>query len=312
MFIETHRVVIVKKKCLLVAELGINHNGDFNLLKKLTVSAFENGADFVKLQLRTPRVCVPKSEWNKPREWFDGTVVSYIEYKEKIELTEEQLFLYDKFVTENFGKQKWFASVWDMPSLERLTKFDVPYIKIPSALITNIELVQACIDTNTPIVVSTGMSTEEEISRCIKLFPSEYDLTILSCTSSYPCVDEEVNLRKIEALWNMFNEYPKIYIDTDNSWTWDAAVLERKYGFSSHSKSPFIPIAANTRYDLNMIEVHFTLDRAMKGTDHAASLEPAGLALVARELKRLPIIIGDGQIAVYPSEELARKKLRGY
>lgn len=290
------------KTPIVVAELGINHNGDYGLLKKLTFSAFENGADLVKLQLRTPRLCVPKSEWDKPREWFDGSIISYIEYKERMELTDEQLYNYNQFVLDNFGERKWFASVWDIPSLEKLTQYDVPFIKIPSALITDLELVQTAIDSGHPIIISTGMSTEEEIDNCVKLFPNGYNLTILSCTSTYPCKDEEINLKKIETLKDKYG------YDYNDFGVWNK-IYDKKFGFSSHSVSP-LPAYLSSFFDIDMIEVHFTIDRAMKGTDHSASMEPNGLKLIARESKRIPILLGDGAIKVYNSELSSRAKLR--
>lgn len=291
-------------KAIVVAEIGINHNANFDILCKLTDMAFYAGADFVKLQLRTPELCVPEKYWDKPKMWFNGDIIPYIEYRKRMELPffgdERTLEDYDAYVKEWWGKMRWTASVWDIPSLERLTKFKVPFIKIPSAMLTNNELLRAAKKTRIPVVLSTGMSTIDEIEAAVDIL-GMYDLTLLHCNSAYPTPDVEVNLRGMDTLANLFG----VIINDDL-----IQVPNYKIGFSSHSKSPY-PTIYSIVYGAQMVEVHITLDRAMHGGDHAASLERRGLELVTRERDRIALIMGDGQLKVYDSELSAKEKLRG-
>jgi sialic acid synthase SpsE len=268
----------------LISELGLNHNGSFKNLIKLSNMSLDANFDYVKIQLRTPRLCVPKDQWNKPREWFDGTPMTYIEYKERIEINDDQLNLWMK----QYAGQA-FASVWDIPSLEKLAKYHPPFIKIPSALLVNDALLNASIDTGIPIILSTGMSTIEEIDHAVKLFPNGYNLILMHCTSSYPVADNEINLNVINTLRQRYS---------------------LPVGYSNHSSSPMSSI-----YGIAMgawgIEAHATLDRSLPGTDQAASLEQKGLELIARERNKIPVIFGDGVKRVYPSEIPVREKLRG-
>jgi N-acetylneuraminate synthase len=268
----------------LIAELGLNHNGSIKNLIKMSEMSLDAGFDYIKVQLRTPRLCVPKDQWNKPREWFDGTPMTYIEYKERIELSDEQFGMWMK---QYQGRA--FASVWDIPSLEKLVRYKPPYIKIPSALLTSDLLINTAIDTGIPIILSTGMSTLDEIDHAVNLFPSTYDLILMHCTSTYPVADEEINLRAIKTLRDRYMI---------------------PVGYSSHDKSPF-----SSLYALALgawgIEAHVTLDRAMKGTDQSASLEKPALELIARERNRIPVVMGDGKKVVYASEKSSLEKLRG-
>lgn len=279
----------------IIAELGINHNGDFDTLINLADMAMESGADYVKLQMRTPTVCVPRDQWDIPREWFDGATVTYIEYKERMELSQEELSLFDDYMRLEYGDGRWFASVWDIQSLRNLMEFDVPYIKIPSALITSRKLIEACNEYNVPMIISTGMSTDDEYKACLSWIDPKKPVTIMHCNSAYPTADNEIDLATINTIKN--------YIDLFGG-------ENDRVGFSSHSKSPFPAIYACV-LGAEAVEVHVTLDRASKGTDHAASLEESGLRLLCREARKIPIMMGDGIVRVYESEIPARKKLRG-
>lgn len=267
----------------LIAELGLNHNGNFKTLFKLSEMALGAGFDYIKIQLRTPRLCVPRDQWDKPREWFDGTPMTYIEYKERIELNDEQFGMWMK----QYGG-KAFASVWDIPSLEKLVKYHPPFIKIPSALLTNSHLLNLAIDTNIPIILSTGMSTLDEIDEAVKHFPKGYNFVLMQCTSSYPVADSEINLRGIETLRQRYGV---------------------PVGYSSHDKSPYSSLYAMALGAWG-IETHVTLDRTMKGTDHSSSLEKPALELISRERNRIPVIMGDGIKKLYKSEMNSRAKLR--
>lgn len=267
----------------LVAELGINHNGNEELLYGMADTFLET-ADYVKLQMRTPELCVPRSEWNKPKEW-NGKTMTYLEYKKLIELSPSQ---YDAF-NENY-KLFWSCSVWDMESLTRASKYPLPFIKIPSAKLTDLNLIHAA-GKRFPLVMSTGMSTVIEIEAAVLTARKvNSDITLLHCTSTYPTVDSEINLSGMDALREWFPDV--------------------KIGFSSHSKSPF-PAVYSMFYGAKFIEVHATLDRTLPGTDQSASLEPSGFELLRREIDRIPTLIGDGIIRVYNSELEPMKKLRG-
>lgn len=287
-----YRIVVEPK---IVVELGINHNGNFDTLIALADMAMTAGADFVKIQVRTPQISVPEHQKNVPRVW-NGELMTYLEYKEAIELSDGDLYGLHVHMNSKWGEGKWFASVWDIPALERLLDLNIrfPYIKAPSAKLTDKNLLSAIRDTRIPAIVSTGMSTKREIiSSLLDVFPRHHEnLTVLSCCSAYPCADEEVNLARIDTLRDIF---------WDSGWN---------FGFSSHSSSPW-PAVYSTFFDVSMIEVHGTLDRSMPGSDHAASLEQHGIELLCREVRRIPTLVGDGQIKVYPSEEEKRRSLRG-
>lgn len=270
------------KQPTLVAELGINHNGDFQRLGEMAWTALEH-ATYVKTQMRTPELCVPKSQWDKQKEW-NGVTMTYLEYKNLMEFSEDQ---YDEFNREFNGS--WFPSVWDLPSLQLASKYDLPYIKIPSAMVTNLELIAEAAKLF-PIAISTGMSNWYQITQAYDTAVRyNKNVTMLHCTSTYPTADNEVNLQAIRTLKEYF--YSPV-------------------GFSSHSKSPY-PAIYSMFYGAEFIEVHFTLDRTLPGTDQSASLELPGLELIARETSRIATLHGDGQIKVYESELEPMLKLRG-
>lgn len=267
---------------ILVSELGINWNKNYKLAHQMMQKSLECGANYVKIQMRSPELCVPKDQWYKPKQTPWGEVMDYIDYRRAMEFTDEQL--------KGFSHYPWFPSVFDVEALERAVRFKPPFIKLPSCSITDDELLQAAIDTNISIIVSTGMSTKQEVIHAIGLLESaRQPVWILHCNSSYPTKDEEVNLSTMLTLKKLA---PFAHI-----------------GFSSHSVSPLVPVAS-IYMGAEMIEAHFTTDRSLPGGDMAASLEPAGLALIAREIKRSKKIVGDGEIRLYESELEPKKKLR--
>jgi N-acetylneuraminate synthase len=275
-----------------ISELGVNFNGSYDLLLELTDMAFRAGTDYVKLQVRTPELCVPKDQHNLPRQWFDGTPMTYIEYRRRMELPLEKLREYDQYVCRHYGDGRLFASVWDVPSLTTVVDNfpNWPYIKIPSAMLTNRRLLQWAIECGKPIIMSTGMSTIDEIDEAVALYPREYPLVIMACNSAYPIrSDDEVDLAVLQT-------YRERY--------------ERPVAFSSHHPSPF-PAIYSAFFGAEMVELHVTTDRTLTGSDHSASQEEHGLELVCRELRRIPKLIGDGTKKLYESELPARAKLRG-
>lgn len=268
----------------LIGEIGINHDSSFKKLIKLSDMFLEAGFDYIKIQLRTPELCVPKDQWNVPKQWFDGTWTTYIDYKRRMEISDDQLALWMK---QYQGKA--FASVWDIPSLEKLVKHKPPYIKIPSALLVDDNLISMAIDTGIPVILSTGMSTLEEIDHAVSLFHPMYNLILMHCTSTYPTNDNEVNLLVIKTLRDRYGV---------------------PVGFSNHSASP-MPSIYSMILGAWGVEIHGTLSRTDFGSDHAASLEEKGLKLVARERNRIPELMGNGQKEVYSSEVQSLLKLRG-
>jgi len=236
---------------------------------------------------------VPKSQWDREREWFDGERITYIEYKKRMEFPENELRVFDEHISSKYGKQRWFASVWDVPSLERLMKFTrIPYVKIPSAMLTNRLLLTRAGMSGLPVILSTGMSTVEEVDEAIGgISPLSRctNLCVMACNSSYPCADNEIDLRSIE---------------------WLAKRYETKAGFSSHSPSPF-PVIYAAVLGAEIIEFHVTLGRHMQGTDHSSSLEEPAIRLICREIDRLDTLMGSERIKLYDSEMAARQKLRG-
>ena len=274
-----------------IGEIGVNHLGNYDILIQTTDMAFDAGVDYVKLQLRTPELCVPREEWDRPRSWFDGTPMTYIEYRRRMEFSLEQLREYDEYVRHNYGEHRLFASCWDIPSLNLMVDyFDWPFVKIPSAMLTNHKLLQWAIERGRPVIMSTGMSTIEEIDEAVGLFPDDYPLVIMACNSAYPIRnDSEVDLAVLQTYQKRYN---------------------RPVAFSSHHQSPLVAIYS-TFFGATMVESHLVLDRTFPTSDAPASLEKPGLELLCRELKRIPLLIGDGAKRLYESELPARKKLRG-
>lgn len=266
-----------------IAEVGINHNGDINTCKKLIDLAVETGCDAVKFQKRTIETVYSKEELDKPRESPWGTTNR--EQKHGLELGEEEYKEID-----DYCKMKgitWFASPWDVESVDFLEKFDVPAYKIASASITDKDLLAKIKATKKPIILSTGMSTIEQIHSAVK-FLGEENLIILHCTSTYPSADHEQNLNVIPKLRKYFN---------------------CPIGYSGHEPGVWPTIVA-AAVGACVIERHITLDRAMYGSDQAASLEKKGIETINNIVKKIPLYKGDGIKKVMDSEVPIMGKLR--
>ena len=269
----------------IIAEIGINHNGDLDIAKKLIDVAKNAGCDAVKFQKRNVEKAVPESQKNILRETPWG-LIPYIEYKRKIEFGKKE---YDEI--NRYCKEReiiWSASPWDADSVGFLDQYDVPFYKIASASITNRHILEAIKERNKPVILSTGMSTAEEITTAVKLFDEE-QLIILHCNSSYPAKNEELNLRAIQTLKKMFPRSP--------------------IGYSGHEVGLQTTVAA-AALGASVIERHITLDRAMWGSDQAASVEPQGISRLVRDIRVVEMAMGDGEIRVYESEKAVMKKLR--
>lgn len=268
-----------------VGEIGINHNGDLDLVRKLVDAARLAGCDAVKFQKRTPELCVPEAQRDIPRETPWG-MMSYLDYRRRIEFGEEQYRQIDEYCRAQ--GMTWFASVWDTESIDFMERFEPAAYKVPSALLTDLEVIGRLRDTGRPVILSSGMSTMEQIHRGVEAAGQD-NLILLHATSTYPCSPDELNLRMIETLRREF----------------DCPI-----GYSGHEvglQTTYAAVILGAR----MVERHITLDRAMWGTDQAASVEPGGLMRLVRDIRVIERALGDGVKRVYPSEESSRAKLRG-
>jgi len=268
-----------------IAEIGINHNGSVELAKKMIAGAATAGADAVKFQKRTPEICVPKDQWYIERDTPWGRM-TYIDYRFKVEFGKDEYAEIDRFCKEH--NISWFASCWDEPSVDFIEQFDVPAYKAPSASLTDIELLKKMKSTGKPLMISTGMSTMEEIEAAVNAIGQD-NLLIAHATSTYPCKVEELNLRVINTLQS---KYPDIPI-----------------GYSGHEVG-LAPTWAAVTLGACFVERHITLDRAMWGTDQAASVEIGGLIRLISNIRDIENSLGDGIKRVYESEMSSRKKLR--
>jgi len=280
------------KKTYIIAEIGINHNGDINVAKKLIDIAAAAGCDAVKFQKREPDVCVPEHQKNVLKDTPWGSM-TYLEYKHKTEFGREEYNEIDRYCKERVIK--WSASPWDLESLSFLLDYDIPFIKVPSAMLTNKPLLEACAASGKKVILSTGMSTEEEISEAISTLDelikvrSKSSYAILHCNSTYPAPLEELNLSCIKTLKEIFN---------------------CEVGYSGHEFRLGTSVAA-VYLGASIIERHITLDRSMWGSDHLSSIETQGLFKLVCGIRELEKAYGDGSINVSESEKNVRKKLRG-
>ena len=278
------RLIGHNQPVFIIAEIGINHNGDVETAKKLIDVAVEAGCDAVKFQKRTPAICVPPEQAGVLRETPWGTM-TYLEYKERIEFGHDEYAAIDKHC--QLKSILWFASPWDIPSVTFLEEFNVPLHKVASACLTDDDLLLALRATGKPVIMSTGMSTLSEIDHAVSLLDRSR-LILGQATSTYPCKPEELNLRAIESLRERYRV---------------------PVGYSGH-ETGLQTTVASVALGAVFIERHITLDRAMWGTDHAASVEPQGLERLVRDIRTVEAALGDGEKVVYDSEVQVRKKLR--
>lgn len=269
-----------------IAEAGINHNGDIAIAKRLIDVAKSAGCDAVKFQKRTPEVCVPEAMRNVMREtpWGDMT---YFDYKKKIEFGKEE---YDEI--DAYCKKMdiaWSASAWDIPSLDFLAQYDLPFHKIASALATYVPFITKIAEEGKLTYASTGMCNWEEIDQLVGIFKKAgCPFVLMHTISTYPAEESQLNLKMIETLADRYGV---------------------PVGYSGHepSVSPSITAAA---LGAVAIERHITIDRSMWGTDHSASLEPAGLSNLVGSLRKVRSSMGDGIRKVVPGEAEIAKKMR--
>lgn len=268
----------------IIGEIGINHNGDLSIAKRLIDVAVMAGCNAVKFQKRTPVKAVPPEYKNVKRETPWG-LMTYLEYRHKVEFGYEEYAEIDRYAKDK--DILWFASCWDEDSVDFIEQFSPPCYKVASASLTDVPLLKKMKSTGRPIILSTGMSTLKEIETAVNLLSTD-NLLIAHSTSTYPCPPEELNLRMINTLGGKF----------------DCPI-----GYSGHEVGLQATFAAVT-LGADFVERHITLDRAMWGSDQAASVEPWGLMRLVRDIRVIENALGDGQKRVYPSELDARQKLR--
>jgi N-acetylneuraminate synthase len=270
--------------CYIVAEIGINHNGNMEIAKQLIRAAKNAGVDAVKFQKRTPELCVPPEQRLVMRETPWG-YISYMDYRKRVEFNFEQYCEIDHFCKDE--GLNWFASVWDEPSVDFLDPFDVPCYKIASALLTNDALLRYIQAKGRPIILSTGMSSLEEVDHAVSIL-GKGNLILLHTCSAYPAHYEELNLRVIPMLRERY---------------------EVPIGYSGHETGLPSTIAA-VALGACMVERHITLDRAMWGSDQSASLEPNGITRLVRDIRLVELALGDREKKVLPREIPMMKRLR--
>jgi sialic acid synthase SpsE len=271
--------------CFIIAEIGINHNGDLDLAKGLIDVAVHTGCDAVKFQKRTPDICVPDQLKGLERDTPWGRI-TYLEYRHKIEFGKAEYEAIDAHCRER--GILWTASCWDMPSLEFIEAFSPPFYKVASAMLTNDVLLNAHVALRRPLIVSTGMSNLKQIDHAAELMGDAVPWIFLHCTSTYPGAPEEINLRVMDMLRERYG---------------------RPVGYSGHEVGLQISLAAVAR-GADVLERHITLDRAMWGSDQAASVEPQGVHRLVRDARIIERALGDGVKRVYDSELPIRDKLR--
>jgi N-acetylneuraminate synthase len=267
-----------------IAEIGLNHNGSVDIAKQLIDVAVEAGAQAVKFQKRTPEISTPEHMKSTPRETPWGTM-TYLEYRYRVEFEQEQYSEIDRYC-KSVGVD-WFASPWDEPSVDFLESMNVVAYKIASASVTDLGMLSKIKDTGKPVILSTGMSTIEQIDKAVETLGTD-NLSLMHATSTYPLPPEEANIRMITTLKERYGV---------------------PVGYSGHETGLQISIAAVALGAVS-VERHITLDRAMWGSDHGASLEPKGFVSLVRDIRILEQAMGDGVKRIYPGELAPLSKLR--
>jgi len=269
---------------MVVAEIGINHNGSLETAKQLIDVAVHNGADAVKFQKRTPELCVPLEQRGQMRETPWG-YITYLEYRYKTEFGESEYAEIQRYCQEK--GVTWFASVWDEPSVDFMEAYNPVCYKIPSASLTDHNLLRHLRKTGRPLILSTGMSTMEQIHEAVAVVGTD-NLMITHATSTYPCEPNELNLKMIQTLREAF---------------------PCPVGYSGHEVG-LIPTVVAVSMGACLVERHITLDRAMWGSDQAASVEPGGIERLVKYIRVTEQALGDGVKHVYNSELSSLRKLR--
>ena len=269
----------------IIGEIGINHNGDLNIAKKLIDVAVSAGCDAVKFQKRNPDVCVPEHQKQVKRETPWG-YITYLEYKYKVEFGQNDYDEIDKYCQKR--EIDWFVSCWDIDSVDFISQYNLPALKVASASITEIELLKRIREEKIPVILSSGMSTLEETTNAVNIFKG-IPLSLMHCVSTYPAPLHELNLNVIKTFKELF---PEVIL-----------------GYSGHEVG-LAPTYAAVVLGAKIIERHITLDRSMWGTDQSASIEPNGLRILVDNIRDIETSLGDGIKVVSEGEKLIRDKLR--
>ena len=269
----------------IIAEVGINHNGDMEVAKQIIDAAVHAGADAVKFQKRTPDLSTPLAQQTQMRETPWG-YITYLEYRHRVEFGLEQYREIDSHCRRK--GIRWMVSVWDEQAVDFMEQFDTPAYKVPSASLTDLALLQHVRETGKPMIVSTGMSTMRQIQKAVDAVGEE-NLVLMHCTSTYPCEPQELNLNMVQTLRK---EFPRTPI-----------------GYSGHEVG-LVPSAVAVALGASLVERHLTLDRAMWGSDQAASVEPGGFERLVKYIRVTELSLGDGVKRVYDSEKASMRKLR--
>lgn len=269
----------------IIAEIGINHNGSLEIAKQLIDEAAQAGCSAVKFQKRTPELCVPYDQRDIERDTPWGRM-TYMDYRYKVEFEAEEYAEIDHYCRER--GIDWLVSCWDEGAVDFMEQFETPLYKAASASLTDLDLLKKMKNTGKPLMISTGMSTAVEIEQAVKYLSTD-NLLIAHSTSAYPCPLEELNLRMLHSLHSWFPGVP--------------------IGYSGHETGLATTVSA-VALGACFVERHFTLDRAMWGSDQAASVEPTGMHRLVKDIRALEKALGNGIKRVYESELPARKKLR--
>ena len=271
--------------CFVVAEVGINHGGNLTRAFTMINAAAESGADAVKFQKRTVDLTYTAEELARPRESPFGTTNG--DLKRGLEFGQDEYERIDAHC-RTVGIP-WFASAWDIESVAFLAAFGVPVHKVPSALLTDLELIHTMTMTGAPILLSTGMSGWEEIQRAVQITRT-VPYAVLACTATYPCPIDDLHLSRIPALAAAYGS-------------------EAVIGYSGHEVGLFTTLCA-VALGAQIVERHFTLDRSSWGSDQAASIEPHGFAKLVREIRDFERAFGRPEFRCLPSEQATKAKLR--
>lgn len=270
-----------------IAEIGINHNKDMQIIKRLIDATFACGWDCVKFQKKTPKLCVPENQKDIMKETPWGKM-TYLEYKHIMELNKDDYNFIDSYCKEK--PIDWTTSVWDLPSLKFISSYNVPFIKIPSAKLTDYELLTVAAQTGKKIILSIGMSTWNEIDVAVQILKIHAkDYALLHCNSAYPAPLGDLNLSLIPQLKKRYG---------------------CKIGYSGHEYN-IEPTIVAVALGAEIIERHITLDHEMWGTDQAASLEIEAMDVLRKRVKSICLALGDGIKKLTEKELEILKKLRG-
>lgn len=278
--------MINNNKSFIIGEIGINHNGDLRLAKKIILEAKNSGFNIVKFQKRNPDISTPKSKKDIMRNTPWGTI-SYLAYKKKIEFGEKEFQEISKYC-KKIGIE-WFASAWDIESLNFLKKYKLKYNKVASPMLTNLNLLKEIAKEKKYTFISTGMSEYKDIENAIKIFKkAKCKFSLLHCVSTYPANLEDLNLMMIP-------------------------ILKKKYkcevGYSGHEKSVSPSVFARV-LGATIIERHITIDRTLWGSDHAASLEPSGMRSLITMIRKYETSLGDGKKRFLKGEKLKLQDMK--